>query len=192
MRGWAELGRTLLGAIALSALVAGCATQRDDSLRLSEELGRAHADSAWQRARAAELEARMSQLEQRSGAAQTMQRNQDRDMLNRLERLIEMNERLLAEHATPAPLAAASTAPVPAPAPAPVTAPAPASATKTAATPAPALSDEQALRELVERLRGRPGRPHGGLTREQEQALRVLLQPERTLDTENPWPAAFY
>ena len=186
MRGWVQRGRILLGATALSAFAAGCATQRDDSLRLSEELGRAHADSAWQRARAAELEARMSQLEQRSGAAQTMQRSQDREMLNRLERLLEMNERLLAERAAPAPLAAASSAPVP------PTAPAPASATTTAATPTPALSDEQTLRALVERLRGRPGRPHGGLTREQEQALRVLLQPERTLDTENPWPAAFY
>ena len=128
----------------------------------------------------------MSQLEQRAAALQSTQRTEDRELLTRLERLIEMNERLFAERA--AALAPPSAVP-PAAAP-PV--PAPPATTKTATVTEPALSDEQALRALVERLRGRPGRPHGGLTREQEQALHVLLQPERKLDTENPWPAAFY
>lgn len=170
----------MLGAAALTALVAGCATQRDDSLRLSEELGRARANSAWQQARAAELESRMLQLEQRTATAQTTERAEARQLLLQLQRLLELNQRQLAQHAT-APLPASSAPSAP-----------PASATKTAASGAPGLSDEQALRALVEHLRGRPGSPHGGLTREQENALRVLTRPERKLDTENPWPAAFY
>lgn len=109
----------------------------------------------------------MSRLEQRAGAALIDRRAEDRELVNRLDRLMAMNERLLAEHAP---------APVPAAEP----------------TLSPTLSPEQELRALVERLRGHPGSPHGGLTREQEGALRVLMRPERTLDTENPWPAAFY
>jgi len=169
MRYRVHQGLSAFGAAALCVALAGCASQHDESLRLSEELGRARADAAWQQARAADLEARMSRLEQRAGVALIDRRAEDRELINRLDRLIAMNERLLAE-------------PTPAPAPTP------------AAEPklGPTLSPEQELRAVVERLRGHPGSPHGGLTREQEGALRVLMRPERTLDTENPWPAAFY
>lgn len=160
-----------LGTAALCVALAGCASQHDESLRLSEELGRARADAAWQQARAAELEARMSRLEQRAGMALVDRRAEDRELVNRLDRLMAMNERLLAER-NPAPVPAAE----------PTLSP----------TPSPIPNPEQELRALVERLRGHPGSPHGGLTREQEGALRVLMRPERTLDTENPWPAAFY
>ncbi|HEY0463442.1 MAG TPA: hypothetical protein VGC79_04495, partial [Polyangiaceae bacterium] len=186
MRGWFRDRQTLLGAAAFSALLIGCASQHDDSLRLSEELGRARADSAWQRVRAAELESRISQLEQRAGTVLNAQRGEDRVLVNRLDRLLEMNERLLAARAAAAIPAGAAPSGPSAPAAAPP------AATKTAVSSAAPLSDEQALRALVQRLRGRPGRAHGGLTREQENALRVLTQPERELDTENPWPAAFY
>ncbi|HKO50854.1 MAG TPA: hypothetical protein VJV79_24255 [Polyangiaceae bacterium] len=155
--------RSFLGVMALGISLAGCAAQHDDSLRLSEELGRARADAAWQQARAEALEARMSRLEQRATAAVSDRRAEDRELLHRFDRLLEMNERLLVERAA---------APVPA--------------------SKPALSAEQELRSVVERLRGRPGSPRGGLTREEEGALRVLTRPERTLDTENPWPAAIY
>jgi hypothetical protein len=89
--------------------------------------------------------------------------------LLRLDRLIELNAKLVAERAAP-------------PTPTPIT----------NSVEAPAASDEQQLRALVERMRGRPGRPHGGLSREQEAALRVLTQPERKLDTEQLLPASFY
>jgi hypothetical protein len=158
---------TLLGTGALCALMAGCASQHDESLRLSEELGRARADAAWQQARAAALESRMTRLEQRASLSLSDRPAEDRELLTRLDRLLTLNERLLAERA-------------PAPAPTP------------ASNNEPTLSPEQELRAVVERLRGHPGSPHGGLTREQEGALRVLTRPERVLDTENPWQAAFY
>jgi len=182
---WVYQGWSLVGVAALCVGVAGCAAQRDDSLRMSEELGRARADAAWQQARAAEFESRMARLEQRAGVALSTQRAEDRELLSRLDRLIAMNERLLAERtlATP-PTGDASKGTL---APRAL----PSSATSTTSIGAPTLSDEQELRALVERLRGHPGSPHGGLTREQEGALRVLTRPERTLDAENPW-AAFY
>ena len=163
MRRLFHAGSSLLGATAFCIALAGCASQHDDSLRLSEELGRARADAAWQRARAAALESRMSRLEQRAGVPVSDRLAEEGELLNRLDRLLAMNERLLAAH---------TDARVPA--------------------SAPTLSAEQELRAVVERLRGHPGSPRGGLTREQEGALRVLTRPERTLDTENPWPAAFY
>jgi hypothetical protein len=155
-------GRTLIGALALGVALVGCAGQHDESLRLSEELGRARADAAWQQGRAAALESRVARLEQR-GTAASDRRAEDRELLNRLDHLLELNQRLLAERAA-----------VP------------------AATSEPTFTPEQELRAVVERLRGNPGSPHGGLTREQEGALRVLTRPERKLDSENPWPAAFY
>jgi hypothetical protein len=171
--------------MALCFGMASCAAQRDDSLRLSEELGRARADAAWQEARATEFEARMSRLEQRANAALSIQRSEERALSSRIDRLLEMNERLLAERsaaALPTSGALGGT---------PTTGAVPAAATSTASNEPPGQNDEQALRALVERLRGRPGSPHGGLTREQEAALRVLSRPERKLDAENPW-AAFY
>jgi hypothetical protein len=185
MRSCFHRARLGLGAVALCAGMVGCAAQHDDSLRLSEELGRARADAEWQHARAAELESRMSRLEQRAGVALSAQHSEDRELLNRLDRLVEMNERLLAERAA-APVPAGGVTPTGTTAPDAL----PLAATATNDTPTP--SEKQELRALVERLRGRPGSPHGGLTREQDSALRVLTRPERKLDTENPWPPAFY
>ena len=173
MRDWWHRGLLSIGAGALGLALAGCASQHDDSLRLSEELGRARADAAWQQARAAALESRMSRLESAAAVLSAAQAN-DRELVSRIDRLLEQNARLLAEHRpTPArsePSAAPSAPP-----------------SERAAT----LSEEDQLRALVERMRGRPGVPHGGLTREQEAALRVLTRPERKLDTEKLWPA-FY
>ena len=178
---------SLLGAAVLSVALGGCAVQHDDALRLSEELGRARADAAWQQTRAAALEARLARLEQRvDTAAPRAPSTDERELLNRLDRLIAENNRLLAERAAPpVPSASAvSSTTAPPPLPAAVASALPARA----ATP----SVEAQLRALVEQLRGRPGSLHGGLTREQEDALRVLMRPERKLDAENPWPAAFY
>ncbi len=181
-------GWSLFVATVLCAGLPACAAQSGDSLRLSEELGRARADAAWQQARAAELESRMLRLEQRAGPALSAERAEERELMNHLVRLIETNERLLAERAAPPIPAAVSAAngtkgSVAAGAP---------SASRTSASGATVQSEEQELRTLVERLRGHPGSAHGGLTREQEGALRVLTRPERKLDAENPWPAAFY
>lgn len=176
MRGSFDAGRTWLGTMVLGGLLSGCAAQHDEALRLSEELGRARADAAAQQARAAALESRMSRLE---GAALFANGRQpeNRELLNRLDRLVALNEKLLVERATP-PSAAVSPSPAPSPAP--------------TAEVASTLSDEEQLRALVVRMRGRAGRPHDGLTRDQEAALRLLTQPERKLDTEAFWPAALY
>jgi hypothetical protein len=175
----------------------GCAAQHDDSLRLSEELGRARAEAAWQQSRAAELEARVSRLEQHSTESARLGSAQEDKVLLRLDRLLEMNQSLLAARTT-APLSDVPAAAVPLPdgaaATPPQTKPSPVKiATAISTTPeAPARSPEQQLRALVESMRGRPGRLGGTLTREQEDALRVLLRTERALDAENPYPAGFY
>jgi hypothetical protein len=182
-------GWSLLGVAGLGAFVAGCAAQRDDSLRLSEELGRARADAAWQRAHAADLESRLSRLEQRAATGLTTRHAEERELSSRLDRLIEMNERLL-EQRSAANLPASGAATLPASSAAngiPARHALPPAALSIASSGAPPLSDEQQLRALVVRLRGRPGGPNGGLTREQEGALRVLTRPERKLDAENPW-----
>jgi hypothetical protein len=200
-------GWPLLGVGALCLGMVGCAGQRDDSLRLSEELGRARANAEWQQARAAEFEARMSRLEQRVAASVSARQPDDRELLHRLDRLIAMNERLVAERSAAAlpgsgvasngpPPAAA----VPASSVVPNGTPAARALPPTATTitsdgasspSASSPSEEQQLRALVERLRGRPGSLHGGLSREQEEALRVLTRPERQLDVANPWQAIY-
>ena len=189
MPGWVRKGSFLLSATAVCVLMGGCAAAHDDSLRLGEELGRARAEAAWQQARAAELESRISRLEQRAAATTSTRSAEERELSIRLERLIAFNERLLAER--PEPPRSATTGPA---GPSRTAAPDPLPATAAAAaTPTSALvpDEEQQLRALVERMRGRPGSPRGGLTPQQEAALRVLLRPERTLDTESPW-AGFY
>ena len=186
MPSWFCRGRLLVGAAALGLGGAGCAAQQGDSLRVSEELGRARADAAWQQARAAELESRILRLEQQTNATVSARAADERALARRLDRLLEMNERLLAERAA-TPVSASPPA-LPVTSPPAVTA----SPTSHAAAGANLLSDEQELRALVLRLRGRADSPHGGLTREQEAALRVLTRPERTLDAENPWPSAIY
>lgn len=180
MQGWLDAGRTLLGTLVLGGFLSGCAGQHDEALRLSEELGRARADAAAQQARAAALESRVSRIEGASLFANARQ-SENRELLNRLDRLVALNERLIADRTTPPGAAFDPSTPAGAgPSPAPI-----AQATSTT------LTDEEQLRALVIRMRGREGRPHDGLTREQEAALRVLTQPERKLDTEAFMPAIY-
>jgi len=169
MAGWRGLWAASLGTAVLGSALVGCAAQHDDALRLSEELGRARADAAAQQARAAALESRLSRIEQRQAVSES--RPDTRELVGRLDRLLDLNEKLLAERTA---------------------SPTPSTESVKEAEPMPALSDEEQLRALVERMRGRPGRPHGGLSREQEAALRLLIQPERKLDMDDLLPASFY
>src|SRR4051812_22046023 len=82
MHGSLHRGRLLLAATTLGLALAGCASQHDETLRLSEELGRARADAAWQQAHAAALEARMSRLEQSAALASSTRHPEDRELLN--------------------------------------------------------------------------------------------------------------
>jgi len=180
MRGWFDAGRTLLGTMVLGGLLSGCAAQHDEALRLSEELGRAQANAAAQQARAAALESRVSRIEGAALFANSRQ-SENRELLNRLDRLVALNEKLIAERATPPSAAFAPGTPTSAaPSPAPI-----------AEVASATLSDEEQLRALVIKMRGREGRLHDGLTREQDAALRVLTQPERKLDTEAFLPAIY-
>ena len=187
MRRWYGTGRTLLGATTLCLAIFGCAAQHDDTSALNAELIRARADAAAQQTRAADLEARLTRLEQQTATARSAQ---DRQVLNHLDRLLDMNERLLSARETPPTSDAQRTAQA---TPQPQTkAPKPSAAQSSPSTETQEADEEQQLRALVERMRGRQGSLRGGLTVEQENALRVLLRSERKLDSENPIIPAFY
>jgi hypothetical protein len=186
-----------LGVTALTIALSGCVAQHDDTLRLHEELGRARGEAVWQQAHAAQLEARaallesrLSRLEERSDTGATRP-VEDSRLLGRLERILELNERLLAELAAPSAVGVAPASDAKAASRAP--------ATKTAAVAGAAASDaltlsqQQLLQVLIESILARPGSgARGGLTRDQENALRLLMRPERKLDTENPWSETLY
>jgi hypothetical protein len=180
--------RSLLGAVTLSLAVGGCASQHDDTLRLTEELGRARGRAEWERAQAAEaearaalLEARVARLEQRATESRTGGVEESR-LVRRLDRLLEVTELLMDERRA----RVAS----PAEAQGPGEADTKATAVGSADTKAPlTATQEQQLRALVEVLLTSPGNSQG-LTRDQERTLRSLLRWERKLDTRNPWPSA--
>ena len=182
----------LLGAVLSAA--SGCIAQPDDTLRVHEELGRARAAAAWQQAHAAQLEAQTAVLESRiSRLERTTDDNRSRSgeesqLLSRLERLLEVNERLLAERGAP------PASGVPAPAGQKAVTTTPALATRTAALDNEAITPGQArqLRVLLESILASPDDAHRVLTREQENALRLLVRSGRKLDTQNPWPTELY
>ena len=160
--------RTLWSVCAAAGLwlsVSACAGQRDQELRLAEDLGRMRAEAAWHAARATELEARLTRLEERKTETPASRASDDRELLNRFARLIALS-------AHPAPEQPALPA---------------AGEAQTACVSETQSSPEEQIRTLVERLRGHPGRVNGPLTRDQNEALRRLLKPERQLDSDNPW-----
>jgi hypothetical protein len=183
MRRWHAKGRALLGTTVLCGGLFGCATEHDDIAGLSAELWRARADAAAQQAHSAALEARLTRLEQESTSGRSAEESK---LSTQIDRLLDVNERLLVARTTPAPSDAQP------PAQATSAAPAPTSAKTSAAPDTEEANEEQQLRALVERMRGRPGSLRGGLTVEQENALGVLLRSERKLDSENPLLPAFY
>jgi hypothetical protein len=164
-RGWLECV-----AAGLWLSVSACAGQHDQELRLAEELGRARAEATWHAARAAQLESRLSRLEQRIAESPPNRTADDAELEKRLDRLIALNARTALEPPSP---------------------PATAGAQATCASDTQSPPEAQ-IRVLVERLRGRPDRLKGPLTRDQNETLRKLLKPERQLDRDNPWPEAWY
>ena len=183
MRRWHLKGQTLFGAALLCVGLFGCAAQHDDIAGLSAELARARTVAAAQQAHAAELEARLTRLEQQSASGRSAEEGK---LSTQIDRLLDVNERLLLARNTPAPIDAQP------PAAAAPRAPLPTSPKNSAALDTAQANEEQQLRALVERMRGRAGSLRGGLTVEQENALRVLLRSERKLDSENPLLPAFY
>ena len=168
---YAWLGQLLTGAASL-LICSACANQRDNDLRMLDELAQARAEAKAADAHAAALEARLLRLERSAPLRASSAAPVNRAVLDRLDYLIRINEGRLSE--------AQNDAFLPEESPGARTADADGSRLS-------ASTAEQELRGLVERLRGRRDRFHGPLTREQEKALRVLLHPERQLDVESPW-----
>ncbi len=190
--------RWLVGSAGLLAIVSGCASaQHDDALRLSEELGRARAELAWERAHAAEAEARSTLLESRVDRLEKAEKVTgatppvDQRFLDRLDRMLQVAEKLAEQRASDALTGVPSTtaAPVPAKALRPVSATEP-EADYGASDLASATRDPELLL-LAKKLLARAGGA-GGISADEERALRLLLRSERRLDTDNPWPNALY
>lgn len=187
----------LLGGVTWVLVASGCAAtaaQHEDALRLSEELGRARAQVAWERERAAEVEARAAQLESRvarlergESAAATTRSLETSRILDRLDRVLEVTEKMAEERKT----TASATPPL-------ETKSAPATPTALRGlVPADggpdlaAATRDSQLRALIKGLLGPSGNAPA-LSADEERALRLLLRSDRKLDTNNPWPSALY
>jgi hypothetical protein len=129
----------------------------------------------------AELEARLVVIERDVVTSKRAQATRDAPVLARLDHLIRVNERALQR----APMASE-----------PATGPGPTGPALSSSQPAPAAKDdscgeglppEEQLEHLVRRLHGHSSGWRGGLSLEQNQALRVLLRRERELDADSPW-----
>lgn len=166
---------------ALAASFTGCAAQMAGQSQLAFELSQARDEAAAQRAHVTELEARLSLLE-RDATSKRTRASQDAPVLEKLDHLIRVNERLLERASATAPKAAENLSSAP---------------TLSGALEAPeqdvcadGLSPEEQLERLVRRMHGHGGAGfRGGLSLEQSQALRLLLRRERELDANSPWQA---
>lgn len=176
------LDRTLLGATALALgwLASGCVAGHTSDPLLKAELAEAQQRNALERQRVMALEARIADLERESASRMQRERSEarafeNRQVLQKLNELLEVNQRLLreAERARKrdeAPAVAKQEPEEPAPTDLPA-----------------AQSREEQLRQIVFEMHGEPGRWRDGLSLEQSEALRVLLKSERPLDLKNPW-----
>jgi hypothetical protein len=137
-------------------------------------LDHANERSAEDKARIATLEARLARLEESADVSATPRPSVDQRILERMDRLIDFSQRvLLSERFLPPQLEAA-----------PTRESAPAQATRCGDA---ADDPREELRRLVERMYGGSSGFRGGLSVEQSEALKLLLRPERSLDTHNPW-----
>ena len=155
----------------LLALMVGCVDsgQRED--RLLAELQQVRAEAAQERARVTALEARLAAFDRERAQAL-----RERDMERKIDRLVDLNERILDREAPaapePSPLEARPEGPAPAE---------PADASFSA------LAENRRLNEILARLRGQMNVDQGTLSLERRRALKVLLKQDRTLDPLNPW-----
>lgn len=149
-------GTALLVASSLTLLLGGCAHGSAETPLLLE-LERSRTQAAEERARVAELEARLVRLEQRPRSDTNSWRVADK-----LDRLISLQRQVLQrlEHERDG-------------------------AGAQRGSDEDQHSFEEQLARLMERLRSEPP-PWHGFSREKREALRVLMRQERMLDTDNP------
>ena len=162
------------------AASAGCAQYAGHQRGLAEELRATRQQAELERQRVLELESRLAWLEQNTHTLnqQLDAPRSERLLLERLDTLIALNQRLLSERALR-----------------PAVDPARAEREQPSSLDMPdspecnvGLNTEEKIRQLVMRLRGErsPWRVDG-LSYEESEALRFLLRRERQLDAKNPW-----
>lgn len=167
---------TLTSLVFTSLAGSGCAAH--GSGQAVSALEPAQLERRAEQARVARLEARLTEFERaqaRRDQAEII--NAQRQVIERLDRLIALNEKVLEQERPDSQATEAE--------------PAQAAPAQVEATPrAPfetGLSFKEKLKALMDELRDDPSPWRGGLSPEQNQALRVLLRPERSLDANNPW-----
>jgi hypothetical protein len=162
--GWSMLAPLL-------ALTVGCVDsgRRDD--RLLAEIQQLRLEAAEERARVAALEARLAAFDRERAQAQ-----REREMERKLDRLVDLNERLLDREPPPAP----------SPLQARPEGPAPAEAADASFS---ALAENRRLNEILARLRGETNVDESAMSLERRRALKLLLRQDRALDPLNPWAA---
>lgn len=163
--------RTLFSLALAGLLLSGCGAagvRHED--RLLAALEQANARATEDKVKIEMLEARLARIEEA-----TSQQNQrassgvERATLAKLDHLIALNQELLLQRATE------------------TRSEAPAQPGAPGAFEDDGASPREQLQRLVTRLYGSPSGFRGGLSVKQNQALRVLLRPERPLDGTNPW-----
>lgn len=179
--------------LATALLLPACLVRQAPDPLIAAELHAAREENAAERVRVARLEARIQELEVEANAreerdhsdGQRLERareaHDNRRILQRLDELLIVNQRLLEEaeiarrraeaaervHASLGERDGASDTDLPS-----------------------VASHEERLRQIVYEMHGKPGRWRGGLSLEQSEALRILLKAERNLDADNPWSDA--
>lgn len=191
--------RSLLGPVAVFAAGSGCAVaQHDQALRLSEELGRARAQLAWERTRTAEVEARAGLLESRVARLEQGAREgaiarsaETSQIVERLDRVLDVTEKLSEERDTE-PVASVDSHAGRAGLTKGMQATTSSAAGDGDASTAPAAWLRHPQLRALAKLLLTPAGSWQQLSRDEERALRLLLGSERKLDTKNPWANALY
>ncbi len=166
----------LCAALLALSVSGGCTHASAEPDGLKAELARTRQEAARERAELAVLSARLAELERR---AQNLPSEQ-RATQAKLDQLIALNQALMARGTSSA---RSETKPTP-----PSAADWPSDATPSGAREATPTEADQ-LAQLRARLNAYVQGAHGGLSREQREAMRALLRPDRVLDPEDPWQA---
>lgn len=162
------MSRALVGLLCFAALTGACAAPHANQGPLLLEVERLREENRETRLRARELEMRLSGLEQRAAVTTA-----NEEVVQRLDRLIALNAGVLV-HVGAEPARELPSTALPAD-------------EGELAEYEPRSSAEARLLQIFERMRRDQTAWGGGLSREQREALRILLREERKLDGRNPW-----
>lgn len=159
---------TWLIAVLTMGLLSACSALGGGDTGVRDELAATRARAELEHERVEALEQRLADLERRSHDRETEPRTR-----SRIDRLIEQNELMLARSQT----TCASNPP-------PYN---PLASVSPATVGYDESTDVEQMKQLERRLRAYSLGRLGGLSREQREAMRLLLQKERVLDGHDPW-----